>query len=152
MKIWKLLAGAVMGAAFLTPALAQERSTKAEVQAMVEEAAAMVAKLGAEKGAAEIVSDPKWKAKGTALFLHDFKGNNLAHSTNPRLVGKNTLEIKDPNGKPFIKEMTDLASSKGSGWVDYEFADPIEKKIVSRTAYVKRVPGFDGFIGGATLK
>jgi cytochrome c len=152
MKIWKLLAGMALGVSFLAPVHAQERATKAEVSALVDAAAALVAKVGVEKAAAEISSDPKWHAKGTSLFLQDNKGNNLAHSTNPKLVGKNTMEIKDPNGKAFIKEMTDLATSKGSGWVDYEFADPIEKKITSRTAYVKKVAGFDGFVGGATIK
>ncbi|MBT9458804.1 MAG: cache domain-containing protein [Burkholderiaceae bacterium] len=152
MKLWKLLSGLVIGASLLASAQAQERATQAEASALVDAAVALVAKLGVEKAAAELTNDAKWRAKGTSIFLQDNKGNCLAHSTNAKLVGKNTLEIKDPSGKAFIKEMTDLAAGKGTGWVSYEFADPIEKKITARVAYVKKVPGFDGFVGGATVK
>jgi len=31
--------------------------------------------------------------------------------------------------------------------VSYEFADPVTKKMGSKTSYVQKLPAFDGFVG-----
>lgn len=52
-------------------------------------------------------------------------GTVIAHGANPKLVGKNLIGLKDPNGKPFIQMITDVARSKGKGWTDsYVFRNP----------------------------
>jgi signal transduction histidine kinase len=55
--------------------------------------------------------------------------------------------MQDPNGKFIIKEMIATASGKGSGWVDYDFANPTTKKLAPKSSYVQKLPGFDGFLG-----
>ena len=35
---------------------------------------------------------------GFNIFAYDFAGNTLAASTQPDLVGKNRIDVKDPNG------------------------------------------------------
>lgn len=122
--------------------------TKDDVVKAVNAAVAHFQKVGAEQALKDISSQPEWKDKGLSVFVQKNDGTALAHSTNARLIGKNTMELKDPNGKQFIKEMTQ-AASKGEGWVDYEFMDPATKKMAPRSAYVKRIPAFDGFAGSS---
>jgi signal transduction histidine kinase len=31
--------------------------------------------------------------------------------------------------------------------VNYEFADPVTKKMGSKSSYVQKLPGFDGLVG-----
>jgi signal transduction histidine kinase len=85
------------------------------------------------------------------VILNEFKGTVLASSLNDRLIGKNTLESKDPSGKEFVKEMVATAQ-KGEGWVDYQFINPQSKKLEERSMFVRRVPGFEVFVGVAITK
>jgi len=40
----------------------------------------------------------------------------LAHGVNEKFVGKDFIDLKDSDGKAsFIKEIVDIANSKGSG-------------------------------------
>jgi len=54
-------------------------------------------------------------------------GITLMHSADPELETKNIIELKDANGKAFIREFAATAK-KGSGWVDYMWPKPGEKK------------------------
>jgi signal transduction histidine kinase len=107
--------------------------------------------VGVEQATKDFNTGPDWKVKGMNVILNDMKGLVLASSLNERLVGKNTLEIKDPNGKEFVKEMVATAT-KGEGWVDYQFINPETKKLEERSMFVKRLPGSDLFVGVAITK
>ena len=66
----------------------------------------------------------------------------LGHGGNPKLVGKNLVGLKDPDGKPFFQMLVDLAKTKGKGWSeDYKFLNPVTKKIENKAMYVERVDG-----------
>lgn len=82
----------------------------------------------------------------------DAKGVTLAHGANDKLVGKNMMELKDQNGKMFVHEITNLAATKGEGWVDYDWAHPVTKKVDGKSTYVKRIPGFDGSVSVGTYR
>lgn len=94
------------------------------------------------------LSDPKGKyIKGDLyVFVIDFNGKVLAH-IKPNLIGKNLLGLKDKNGKAFTGEFVNVAKNKGSGWVDYLWPKPNEKKPSQKTSYIERVPGKDYFVG-----
>jgi hypothetical protein len=49
---------------------------------------------------------------------------------NPKLLGQNLYEVPDTQGKRFRKEIVDLANSRGSGWVDYTYMDPMTQREV----------------------
>ncbi len=59
----------------------------------------------------------------------------LAHGANKALVGKNLIELKDSSGKQFMKEMTQGAKTKGKGWQDYNWTNPVTKKIEAKSSY-----------------
>jgi signal transduction histidine kinase len=35
---------------------------------------------------------------------------------------------------------------KGGGWVDYDFSNPVSKKVEGNSSFVKRIPGFEGVV------
>jgi signal transduction histidine kinase len=76
----------------------------------------------------------------------DLKGVVLAHGANEKLVGKNLIELKDQNGKLFAREFIEVGTSKGEGWVDYDWTSPVTKKVEGKSTFVKRIPSFDGFV------
>ncbi|MDT4865219.1 Single Cache domain 2 [compost metagenome] len=70
----------------------------------------------------------------------DTDGAVKSHGANDKLVGKNLLNLKDQNGKEFVKEFMTVAN-KGEGWVDYDWAHPVSKKVEGKATFVKRVAG-----------
>lgn len=150
MKLIHRLACTLVLAVAATGALAG--ASKAEATAQVNAAVAHVKKVGVEQAVKDFNTDPQWKVNGMNVIANDAKGMVLASSLNDKLRGKSTLEIKDPSGKFFIKEATDLAATKGEGWVEYQFVNPETKKIEDRTMFVKQTPGGVGFIAVAISK
>lgn len=125
--------------------------SRADAQNTASAALAHIKKAGAEQAVKDFNTAAEWKTKGINLNLVDMKGVVLASSLNERLVGKNTYESKDPNGKEFVKEFI-AAAQKGEGWVDYMFMNPETKKLEERSMFVRKVPGFDGFVAVAITK
>ncbi len=73
-------------------------------------------------------------------FAYDSTMTMLAHPVKPNLVGQNLIDKKDlDGGKYFRKEIQTVALSAGSGWVDYSYENPITKKIMPKTTFVKKV-------------
>jgi cytochrome c len=131
-----LALGLVAGAA------AQEHGSKDEAKAMVEAALAHVKKVGADKAFDDFTKDKAaWNKKDLYVFAFDMDANWKAHGANDKLVGKNLINLKDQNGKEMVKEFIAVASGKGEGWVDYDWAHPQTKKVEGKTTLVKRVAG-----------
>ena len=126
-------------------------ATPAEAQAVATAAVSHIKKVGTEQAVRDFNTAVEWKNKGVNVNLIDMKGLCLASSLNERLVGKNTYESKDPTGKEFVKEFIATAQ-KGEGWVDYQFINPESKKLEPRAMFVRKVPGFEGFIAIAISK
>jgi signal transduction histidine kinase len=74
-----------------------------------------------------------------AAALAQTQGVIVAHPKNPKLIGKNLLEVPDPDGKFFRKEIQEVAKTKGTGWVDYKYTNPETKKVELKTTYLKKV-------------
>jgi cytochrome c len=124
-----------------------------EVIDLVNKTVAHAQKVGVQQAASDVNSQPTWKVKGMNTVMFNFDGLNLASAINPRIVGKMMIETKDPTGKQFIKEYIATAkSSKGEGWVDFQFMDPDTNKVADRTMFVRRVPGQDALVGVAVSK
>ena len=77
------------------------------------------------------------------LFAMDFNGCMLAHPMNHDFVGKNLLDIKDSEGRSFVREVIELAGRAGRGFVDYMWHDPISGEELLKTIYFE---GTDGMI------
>ncbi len=99
---------------------------------------------------------PKFKGKdsefifaGTYIWVHDLSGTMRMHPIKYKMEGRNYIDLKDPNGKLFFTVMNEVAKSKGSGWVEYMWPKPGEKKASLKVSYVKlcKVDGEDMVIG-----
>lgn len=53
----------------------------------------------------------------------------LAHGANEKMIGKNLIDLRDVDGKEFVKERVEMARSKGTFWQDYKFTNPTTNKI-----------------------
>jgi len=136
--------GAVLFAAALTanaaaPA-APERATAAEAEAMVHKAVAFYKAKGREKALGEF-NDRKGLFVDRDLYItaYDMEGTNIAQPMNPKMVGKNLIDIKDTEGKAYVRERLTLAQSKGSFWQDYSFVDPLTRKVLPKQMFCERV-------------
>jgi len=129
----------------------EKRGTPAEAEALVKRAIAYVKANGKEKAFAEF-SDPKGKfVEGDLyIFVYDMTGKCLAHGGNARMVGKDLIDLKDADGKPFVKERVDLASSAGKGWQNYKWNNPAVNKIENKTAYIEKTG--DIIVGAGAYK
>ena len=73
------------------------------------------------------------------VFVLDFNGIMLAHGINEKYVGKNFLDLKDSDGKSFIREILETAKTKGSGWVEYKWYHPVTKEERPKTVYAEKI-------------
>jgi cytochrome c len=67
------------------------------------------------------------------------RGTMLAHGVNENFVGEEFIDIKDYDGKSFIREIVDAANSTGSGWVVYKWYNPVTKEVLPKMVYFKKV-------------
>lgn len=125
--------------AFTGVVAAAEKGTAEEAVAMVKKGVAFVKTHGKEKAFAEF-NNPKGAFVDRDLYVmcYDMQGINKCHGANPKLIGKNLLEITDADGKFIIKSLIETAN-KGKGWVDYKWPNPTTKVIESKSTYVEKV-------------
>jgi len=119
---------------------AEEFASAGDAEKMVHKA---VKALGAGDKAKvyEEINDKKgtWVERDLYVMVYDMQGKVLAHGQNPKMVGKELIEMKDADGKAFVKERVELASTKGKFWQEYKFTDPLTKKVLPKSAYCEKV-------------
>jgi signal transduction histidine kinase len=136
-----LIAAFALGAA--VPALAQKKgefATKEEAVAMVKKGVAFIKKEGKDKGYAEI-SNKKGQFNDRDLYLvvYGLDGVVRAHGANEKMISKNLIDLKDVDGKPFVKERVELGKANATFWQDYKFTNPVSKKIEPKQMYCERL-------------
>ncbi|MDY7574033.1 cache domain-containing protein [Actimicrobium sp. CCI2.3] len=134
--------------------IAAEKGSRDEAVALVKKAAAYLRENGKEKAFAEF-NKPDGPFVDRDLYIFAYSaggdGTNLAHGANPKLIGKNLLELRDADGKPIVKNFIEVANGKtGNGWVDYKWANPLTKAVEAKTSYVEKVG--DVILGSGVYK
>lgn len=122
-------------------AFAGTHGTADEAKAMADRAAAYIQSAGPEKAFAAI-NDPANKDfhdKDLYVFVRSMDGNTVAHGANKGMIGHTSLDMKDADGKLYNKEIMETATTKGSGWVDYRWPNPVDKKIEAKSSYIEKV-------------
>jgi cytochrome c len=129
-------------------------ASAAEAEAMVKKGVAYIKANGKDKGFAEITrrDSKEFHDRDLYLAVHKLDGTCVAHGTNDKMVGKNFMEMKDMDGKEYIKERVELARGKNVFYTDYKFNNPVSKKIEPKTAYCERLPGDDYVVCGGVYK
>jgi signal transduction histidine kinase len=145
----RALAAITLVAMLALPCAASETEfgSKDEAVAMVKRVEAMYAKDGAE-ATFKAVSDKsigEFHDRDLYPFIYDMSGNCVAHGARPALIGKNLIDLKDQDGKYLIREMVEIATGPGSGWIDYKWPNPLSNKIEDKASYVEKMG--DYFVG-----
>jgi signal transduction histidine kinase len=112
--------------------------TKDQAKALVKTAIADFKTEGTAMFAKVTAKDPKYVQEDLYVTVYDMTGKCVAHGSNPKQAGKDLIDLKDPDGKEFVKERIEIAKTKGSGWQDYKFSNPVDKKIEAKTAYLEK--------------
>jgi cytochrome c len=124
-------------------AAAQDKSkgTAAEATAMVQKAIAHMKKVGRDKAFADFNSKKApWVDRDLYVVVYDMKGKVLAHGANEKMVGKDVIELRDNDGKFFVKERVEMMSKgpEAKGWQDYKFMNPVSRAIEPKSMYLQR--------------
>ena len=132
-------------------ALAADKGTAEQAIAMTKKAVALIKSAGKEKAFAEI-ADPAnttFHDRDLYVYVYDMNGVTLAHGNNPKMVGKNLIELKDNEGKPIIKGLIEMANSPaGKGWVEFKWPNPVTKAVEQKAGYIEKV---DNIIVGSGI-
>lgn len=137
-KYGMLMAAVVMVSAALpgSAAWAAEAATAKEAEAMVKKGIAFIKVNGKEKGGTEISNKQgQFVDRDLYLTIYRLDGTVVAHGANEKMIGRNLLELKDIDGKEFVKERMQLAKTKSSFWQDYKFTNPVTKKVEPKSMY-----------------
>lgn len=125
-----------MGAAFAKA----EHASRDEATAMVKKGVAFIKTNGKDKGYAAI-SDKAGPFIDRDLYLvvYGLDGTVHAHGANEKMIGRNLIDLKDVDGKPFVKERVELGRAKPTFWQDYKFTNPVTKKVEPKQMYCERL-------------
>ncbi|NVM77010.1 signal transduction histidine kinase [Duganella sp. SG902] len=148
----QFVAALVLTSALLPAARAEDVVTKPEAEAMVGKALKYLKGNGKDKLYAEVSKkDGQFTDRDLYLVVYGLDGLVRAHGANGKMIGKNLMEIKDIDGKYFIKERIELAKKNKPFWQDYKFTNPVSGKIEPKSMYC--VPEDDMVVcGGVYLK
>ena len=141
-----------LGLTFGPAAFAKEgNATKDDAVATVKKGIAFIKANGKDKGYAEVSNkEGQFIDRDLYLVVYGLDGTVRAHGANGKMVGKNLIDLKDVDGKAFVKERVDLAQSKGTFWQDYKFTNPVSKKIEPKQMYCEKLD--DAVVCGGIYK
>jgi len=122
-------------AVIVSPVAAAEQGSVEEAKAMAEKAAALLSAKGKDEAFAAFNAGGEFKDRDLYVFVIDNSGTTVSHGANAALIGRNLMEVRDPSGKQFVKEMVAIADS---GWVDYVWQNPASKAVEPKRSYVIR--------------
>jgi len=119
-----------------------ENNTENAIE-MVKRAVQFLKQQGSDSALAEFSRPaPAFKQRDLYINVIDLDGNTLAHGENPKLIGRNLIDLKDADGKLFIKQFVDTAKRSGKGWIDYRWPNPVTGVLEEKTTYVEKIDDF----------
>ncbi|MGA2401523.1 MAG: cache domain-containing protein [Syntrophobacteraceae bacterium] len=86
------------------------------------------------------------------IFALDLEGNLLAHPFSKQLVGQNLTDLRDSEGKSFIRKLLHTARTRGYGFADYTWPVPDSREVLHKTVFFERVDGMVLCSGYYTVK
>jgi len=117
-----------------------EHATAKEAETMVKKGVTYIKVRGKEQGYAEITSkQSQFRDRDLYLVVYGLDGKVWAHGANEKMVGKVLIDLKDIDGKEFVRERTELAKTKNSFWQTYKFTNPVDRKVEPKSMYCERL-------------
>lgn len=136
----RILALGLMLCLALPAAAADKPGSADEAVAMVQKVIASIKANGRDKTFAAIndVNGGPFRDRDLYVTVNDFTGKNLAHGANLKMQGKNLIDLKDGDGKFFVRERLERARKEGKGWQDYKFVNPTSQQIENKSMYFEK--------------
>lgn len=134
----------------VSPAYAEyTHGTKAEAVAMVHRVEQMFKKQGAAATfkAIDDKSNKEFHKGDLYAFVFTLSGVCVAHGASPALIGKNLIDLKDPDGEYTVQVSVAIAEGPWHhGWFEYKWPNPITHKIQDKMSYISKL-GNKYFVG-----
>ena len=112
-----------------------------EGKQLLNEAVAQVVATDANQAAQQFMTDHKWRVGSMYVVLNDFTGKVLAHSANPKMVGKVMFEARDAGGRLFVQECINNLKAHGESEVELKWGNPSTNRIAPAHMLSKQIPG-----------
>lgn len=134
-----LFVAATAAALSATPCVAEEYGSAKEAEAMVKNAVSHIKKVGKDQAYADFTAKKApFFDRDLYVVVYGLDGKVHAHGQNAKMVGRDMIDLKDSDGKLFVKERAELGKSKGNFWQDYKFTDPVSRKVLPKQMYCER--------------
>jgi len=119
---------------------------KNDIRHIVEAGAGVVAEFGKRAAAGEMTVERAQEEAKRALsamryegqeyiFVYDATGTLLVNPAVPSMVGTNRLNVKDPNGIPYVREMLEIAKN-GRGHSSFSYPRPPSNDPTPKNCYI----------------
>jgi methyl-accepting chemotaxis protein len=119
---------------------------KSDIRHVVEVAAGVVADFDKRATAGEMTREQAQEQAKRALsamryegleylFVTSADGTNLVNPAVPKLVGTDMSNLRDPNGKYFVREIMEIAKN-GRGFASYSYPKPPSTEPTPKISYV----------------
>jgi signal transduction histidine kinase len=134
-------------AAFTLPltARAAEFGTPDEAKAMAEKAAAVLREKGLDDAIKVFAENPgPFRDRDLYVFVWRDDGMVMFHATQPALIGRNMIDMKDVKGTPLSRN---FIAVKDAAWVDYYWPNPQTKVIQAKGSYIIAVAQYRVGVG-----
>jgi methyl-accepting chemotaxis protein len=73
------------------------------------------------------------------ISAFDIHGIRMANGMDPASRGENILDIRDADGKQHVRAIIEKARSRGKGWEDYKWTNPLSKRIEPKSVYFELI-------------
>jgi Signal transduction histidine kinase len=141
LKKTMMLIAALAAMVSLQASAAPDKGTEAEAQALVKKAVAYYQKNGREKALAEFQKQPgPFVDRDLYVTIYTLEGVCLSH-INSKMVGKNMMDLRDADGVYLIKDRVEAGKKGDSGWQEYQFFNPVSKKVEPKRMYWEKHDG-----------
>jgi len=111
-----------------------------EAKAFVQKAIQFYKKTGKAIAMAEFTNPKGPFVQGDMyVFVLNLKGTLLAHGVNEKYIGQDFIDVKDSDGRSFVKEIVDVANAKGQGIAGYKWYNPKTKEDLQKEVYFEKV-------------
>jgi cytochrome c len=138
-KFWALTGLVFALACVPSLAPAGDKGTKDEAVAMVKKAIAFIKANGNDKAFAEISNrSGQFNDRDLYVVVYDLNAKCLAHGANPKMIGRDLIDNKDPDGKEYMKERAELMQKSPTAWQNYKFRNPTSNQMEPKTMYLER--------------
>jgi len=128
----------ILGVGYYAP-----RSSADDARKLLDRASAQIKSQGMARALASF-NDPRGAFVRDDLYVFAVNlksGKFEAHGMNPKWTGTDAHDLRDVEGHALIKEMLELARTKGEGTVDYVWRNPVTNAVEKKRTFIRRENG-----------